>query len=88
MILSTLNRTMKSFVFAIIGAEHVLRWLPHGTHQWNKFVRPSELADDLKENGLVITHMTGVSYDPLTGAWRLSNDINVNYVIFATKEGP
>ncbi len=88
MILSTLNRTMKSFVFAIIGAEHVLRWLPHGIHQWNKFVRPSELADDLKKNGLVITHMTGVSYNPLTGAWRLSNDINVNYMIFVTKEGP
>lgn len=88
MVLSTLNRTAKSFAFAIIGAEYVLRWLPRGTHQWDKFVRPSELADDLRSNNLAISHMTGVSYDPLVGAWHLSNDIDVNYMMFVTKAGP
>ncbi len=88
MVLSTLNRTMKSFAFAIIGAEYVLRWLPHGTHQWNKFVRPSELADDLRAGHMEIAHMTGVSFDPLADTWRLSSDVDVNYMMLVTKEGP
>ncbi|MBL6933962.1 MAG: bifunctional 2-polyprenyl-6-hydroxyphenol methylase/3-demethylubiquinol 3-O-methyltransferase UbiG [Alphaproteobacteria bacterium] len=88
MILSTLNRTVKSFAFAIIGAEYVLRWLPRGTHQWDKFVRPSELADDLRSGDMEITHMTGVSFDPLANAWRLSGDMEVNYMMLVTKEGP
>ena len=88
MVLSTLNRTAKSFAFAIIGAEYVLRWLPRGTHQWDKFIRPSELADDLRGNNLVISHITGVCFDPLAGAWRLSDDIDVNYMMFVTKEVP
>jgi len=87
MVLATLNRTVKSFAFAIIGAEYVLRWLPRGTHQWDKFIRPSELDHDLRDNNLAIAHITGVSFDPLGGAWHLSNDIDVNYMMVVTKEG-
>ena len=87
MVLATLNRTVKSFAFAIIGAEYVLRWLPRGTHQWDKFIRPSELDYVLRDNNLAIAHMTGVSFDPVAGAWHLSNDIDVNYMMLITKEG-
>jgi 2-polyprenyl-6-hydroxyphenyl methylase / 3-demethylubiquinone-9 3-methyltransferase len=86
-IAATLSRTAKSFALAIVGAEYVLRWLPAGTHDWRKFVRPSELAAGLRRNGLTIEALTGVSYDPIAGSWRLSRDHDVNYMVAATRPG-
>jgi len=85
LVLATLNRTPKSYLFAIVGAEYVLRWLPRGTHDWDKFVRPSELADGLARSGVSIGDITGVGYSPLTGDWRLGRDVAVNYMAFATR---
>ena len=86
MALATLNRTPKSFALAIVGAEYVLRWLPRGTHDWRKFQRPSELVAALRGAGLDTRELTGVVYNPLTGAWRLApHDLDVNYMIFAVK---
>ncbi len=86
MALATLNRTPKSFALAIVGAEYFLRWLPRGTHDWRKFLRPSELVAALRGAGLDTRELTGVVYNPLTGAWRLApHDLDVNYMIFAVK---
>lgn len=84
-VMATLNRTLKSFAFAIVGAEYVLGWLPRGTHDWRKFLRPSELARALGDSGADVTEVTGVVYDPLTGRWRTSRDVGVNYMITAVK---
>jgi 2-polyprenyl-6-hydroxyphenyl methylase/3-demethylubiquinone-9 3-methyltransferase len=84
-VFSTLNRTPQSFLLGIVGAEYVLRWLPPGTHQWNRFVRPSELAAALRPHGLTITTLEGLSYQPLQQRWRLSKDLSVNYLGFAAK---
>ena len=87
MTLATLNRTPKSFAFAIVGAEYLLRWLPRGTHDWRRFLRPSELVASLRAAGLETRELTGVTYNPLTGAWRLApRDLDVNYMVFAVKE--
>ena len=80
---ATLNRTAKSYLFAVIGAEYVLGWLPKGTHEWRKFVRPSELAASLRRNRLRIQEITGVTYNPLSEGWSLSTDLDVNYMVFA-----
>ncbi len=81
-IYSTLNRTAKSFAMAIVGAEYVLRWLPRGTHDWNKFLRPSELCAHLRAGGIEITEMTGMVMSPLTFTWRLdAKDLSVNYLV-------
>ncbi|MDA1090294.1 MAG: bifunctional 2-polyprenyl-6-hydroxyphenol methylase/3-demethylubiquinol 3-O-methyltransferase UbiG [Proteobacteria bacterium] len=85
MVLSTLNRTLKSLALAKIGAEYVLRWLPIGTHDWRKFVRPSELAAGLKAHGVEITKLKGMSYAPIDRDWRLSRDLDVNYLAFGVK---
>ncbi len=86
MALATLNRTPKSFALAIVGAEYLLRWLPRGTHDWRKFLRPSELVAQLHAAGLETKELTGVAYNPLTGAWHLAaRDLDVNYMIFAVK---
>ena len=82
---ATLNRTLKSFAFAIVGAEYVLRWVPRGTHTWSQFVTPQELAKALRGAGLHIKDETGVVYDPLTGKWRLSHDMDINYVMTASR---
>jgi 2-polyprenyl-6-hydroxyphenyl methylase/3-demethylubiquinone-9 3-methyltransferase len=87
MALATLNRTPKSFALAIVGAEYLLRWLPRGTHDWRRFLRPSELVASLRAAGLETRELTGVAYNPLTGAWRLApRDLDVNYMVFAVKE--
>ena len=87
MVLATLNRTPKAFVLAIVGAEYVLRWLPRGTHDWRRFLRPSELVAYLKAAGLDPKELTGVTYNPLTGVWRLApRDLDVNYMVFAVRE--
>jgi 2-polyprenyl-6-hydroxyphenyl methylase/3-demethylubiquinone-9 3-methyltransferase len=83
MVISTLNRNWKSFALAIVGAEYVLRWLPRGTHQWEKFVTPDELAKYLLDNRLVITEQTGVVYSPFADKWSLSSDTDVNYMVIA-----
>ncbi len=87
-ILSTLNRTAKSFLLAIVGAEYVLRWVPRGTHDWRKFVRPSELAARLRPQGLEIRELAGVVYDPIDNSWRLDpENLAVNYMAYAAKGG-
>jgi 2-polyprenyl-6-hydroxyphenyl methylase / 3-demethylubiquinone-9 3-methyltransferase len=80
---ATLSRTAKSFVLAIVAAEHLLGWLPRGTHDWRKFVRPSELVLDLRRHGLRVTKLAGISLDPRTGEWRISEDLAVNYLAMA-----
>jgi 2-polyprenyl-6-hydroxyphenyl methylase / 3-demethylubiquinone-9 3-methyltransferase len=83
MVVSTLNRNWKSFALAIVGAEYVLRWLPRGTHEWNKFVTPDELTKHLLDNRLVITEQAGVVYSPFADKWSLSSDMDVNYMVVA-----
>jgi 2-polyprenyl-6-hydroxyphenyl methylase/3-demethylubiquinone-9 3-methyltransferase len=83
MIVATLNRTLKSLALAKIGAEYVLRWLPPGTHDWNKFVAPAELKRLLEGVGLNPLKTQGVAFDPLTWDWRLSSDTDVNYMVVA-----
>lgn len=85
LVLSTINRTPRAYVFAILGAEYILRWLPRGTHSFRKFCRPSELSGALTRAGLRIEDMAGLSYEPASGAWRIARDLRVNYLIFATK---
>src|SRR6202158_3015778 len=85
MIAATLNRTLKSFALAIIGAEYVLRWLPRGTHQWDKFVTPDELEIAFERAGLQVTGERGVIYNPLADRWQLSSDMDVNYMLVAER---
>jgi 2-polyprenyl-6-hydroxyphenyl methylase/3-demethylubiquinone-9 3-methyltransferase len=87
LIVATLNRTLKSFAFAIVGAEYVLRWLPRGTHQWDKFVTPHELETAVEQSGLRVIAERGVIYNPFAERWRLSSDMDVNYMLVAAKEG-
>ncbi|CAK0756230.1 Ubiquinone biosynthesis O-methyltransferase [uncultured Gammaproteobacteria bacterium] len=84
--MATLNRTPKSWLMAIVGAEYVLRWLPRGTHDWQKFVKPSELAAGLVPAGLVIRDLTGMIYHPLTDSFALApRDLAVNYMLWVEK---
>ena len=85
MVLSTLNRTLKSLALAKIGAEYVFRWLPAGTHDWRNFVRPSELANDLEPHGMTLRKLTGLTYSPIDGTWRESRDLDINYMMFTSK---
>lgn len=85
MILSTLNRTFKSFALAIVGAEYVLRWLPVGTHQWNRFITPEELRSHAEAAGLVMGRVEGMVYNPLADRWSLAHDTDVNYLAAAVK---
>jgi 2-polyprenyl-6-hydroxyphenyl methylase/3-demethylubiquinone-9 3-methyltransferase len=90
MVAATLNRTLKSFALAIVGAEYVLRWLPRGTHQWDKFVTPNELELAFERAGLQVTGERGVIYNPFADRWQLSSDTDVNYMLVAerpNKEG-
>lgn len=85
MFVATLNRTAKSFALAIVGAEYVLGWLPRGTHDWRRFVRPSELAAALRPHDVAIAELAGVAYDPFTGGWKLGRDLDVNYMAIASR---
>ncbi|MCP5366886.1 MAG: bifunctional 2-polyprenyl-6-hydroxyphenol methylase/3-demethylubiquinol 3-O-methyltransferase UbiG [Hyphomicrobiales bacterium] len=85
MVLSTLNRTLKALALAKVGAEYVLRWLPPGTHDWRKFVRPSEMAAALRPHGLEVRALRGLVYNPFEDSWSLSRDLDVNYLAFAVK---
>jgi 2-polyprenyl-6-hydroxyphenyl methylase/3-demethylubiquinone-9 3-methyltransferase len=84
---ATLNRTLKSFALAIVGAEFILRWLPRGTHQWDKFVTPDELEQAIEDAGLNVTGERGVIYNPLADRWQLSSDMDVNYMVVAARAG-
>ena len=84
---STLNRNAKAFLFAIVGAEHVLKLLPKGTHEYAKFIRPSELAQSCRDAGLRLEHTRGLQYNPLTGRYWLDGDTSVNY-LFACRRAP
>jgi 2-polyprenyl-6-hydroxyphenyl methylase/3-demethylubiquinone-9 3-methyltransferase len=84
---STLNRNPKSFLFAIVGAEHVLKLLPKGTHEYAKFIRPSELAGFARAAGLEVLEVVGMEYNPLTERYWLSNDTSVNYMVACRKPG-
>ena len=86
MFVSSLNRTLKSLIFAKFGAEYVLRWLPIGTHSWNNFVRPSELASEICPYGMHVRDITGLSYNALDKEWRHSRDLDINYIMTLIKE--
>lgn len=85
MFVATINRTLKALGLAIFGAEYVLRWLPRGTHQFDKLVRPDELERALGSAGLTITDRTGVTYNPIADRWARSRDMDVNYMVLAEK---
>ncbi len=85
MVLSTLNRTLKSLALAKVAAEYILRWVPAGTHDWQQFVRPSELADGLRPHGLNITDLKGIRYQIGADQWVLDRNLDVNYLAFAEK---
>lgn len=87
MVVATLNRTLKSFALAIVGAEYVLRWLPRGTHQWDKFVTPNELEIALERAGLRVVDQQGVIYNPLADRWQIARDMDVNYMLVAERAG-
>tara|TARA_B100001996_G_C18495642_1_gene529402 strand:+ start:40 stop:762 length:723 start_codon:yes stop_codon:yes gene_type:complete len=80
MFVATLNKTLKSYLFAIIGAEYVLKWLPIGTHEWDKFVKPDELTKIAKENNLKLKKIDGMKFNPLLDEWNISFDNSVNYI--------
>jgi 2-polyprenyl-6-hydroxyphenyl methylase/3-demethylubiquinone-9 3-methyltransferase len=83
MFVATLNKTLKSLALAKIGVEYVLRWLPPGTHDWTRFVEPDRLTGLLKDAGLSVKQTQGVSFNPLSWSWSLSNDTDVNYMVVA-----
>lgn len=85
LVMATLNRTAKSFALAIVGAEYILRWLPVGTHDWRRFVRPSELAADLRRAGFTLVELKGIAYNPLSDRFALTRDIDVNYLALAER---
>ena len=80
MFIATLNKTLKSYIFAIVGAEYILRWLPIGTHEWEKFVKPEELISILKKNDLNIDRLDGMKFNMLTDSWNVSDDKSINYI--------
>jgi 2-polyprenyl-6-hydroxyphenyl methylase/3-demethylubiquinone-9 3-methyltransferase len=83
MFVATLNKTLKALALAKIGAEYVLGWLPRGTHDWNRFLPPTELRAMLEQAGLSVWKTQGVSFDPLNWDWRVSRDVDVNYMVVA-----
>ena len=85
MLTATINRTLTSYIKAIVGAEYILRWLPIGTHDWNKFIKPEELEKKLTDLNFSITNLTGLSYNPIFQEWKKTKDMSVNYIITAEK---
>lgn len=80
MFVATLNQTLKSYLFAIIGAEYILRWLPIGTHDWNKFIKPQDLEKFCNYSSLKLKKIDGVKFNPILNKWKISNDKSVNYI--------
>ena len=85
MFTATLNRTLTSYVKAIVGAEYILKWLPVGTHDWNKFIKPEELEKKLTDLNFSIINMTGLSFNPLFKVWKKTKNLSVNYILVAQK---
>ena len=81
MFIATLNKTLKSYAFAIIGAEYILKWLPIGTHDWEKFIKPRDLVKILKKNNLSLKKLNGMKFNILDNSWKVSNDTSVNYIV-------
>ena len=80
MFVATLNQTLKSYLFAIVGAEYILRWLPIGTHDWQKFIKPNQLIEICKKNSLNLKNVDGISFNPIFDKWSISIDKSVNYI--------
>ena len=80
MFVATLNKTLKSYIFAIVGAEYILRWLPIGTHEWEKFIKPEELISILEKNDLRLDKVDGMNFNLLKNRWSVGNDKSVNYI--------
>ena len=80
MFIATINKTLKSYLFAIVGAEYILRWLPIGTHEWEKFVKPEDLRNILKQHSLILKKQDGMFFNILKNEWHMSNDVSVNYI--------
>ena len=80
MFIATINKTLKSYIFAIVGAEYILRWLPIGTHEWDKFVIPRELIKICNKNHLIIKSLDGLKFNLLNDDWILNKDTSVNYI--------
>ena len=85
MFTATINRTLTSYIKAIVGAEYILRWLPIGTHDWNKFLRPEELESKLCELNFLTKDVKGLSFNPFLKKWHKTEDLSVNYIITAEK---
>ena len=85
MFVATLNKTLKSYMFAIIGAEYVLRWLPIGTHDWEKFVRPEDLKKILSKNNLKLEKLDGMNFNIIKDEWKVSSDTSINYIVKSIK---
>ena len=80
MFVATLNKTLKSYIFAIVGAEYILRWLPIGTHEWEKFIKPEDLVSILKKNDLSLDRVDGMNFNLFRNKWSVSHDKSVNYI--------
>ena len=85
MFTATLNRSLISYLKAIIGAEYILRWLPIGTHDWNKFIKPEELEKLLRDEKFSMVEIKGLEFNPILGKWKKSNNLSVNYIITSSK---
>ena len=85
LVMATINRTLRAYALAIVGAEYVLGWLPRGTHRWEKFVTPQELTAAIRAGRLHVTRLRGIVYNPLADAWSLSHDTAVNYILAAER---
>ena len=80
MFVATLNKTLKSYFFAIIGAEYILRWLPIGTHEWDKFVKPQDLKEILKKYNLYLSKLDGMNFNIIKDEWNISKNLSINYI--------
>jgi 2-polyprenyl-6-hydroxyphenyl methylase/3-demethylubiquinone-9 3-methyltransferase len=87
MFVATINRTLKAFALAKLGAEYVLGWIPRGTHDWRRFVAPGRLCGEIEKSGLSVLSIRGAAFDPISWNWRLSEDTDVNYLVAAAKAG-
>ena len=85
MFIATLNKTLKSYAFAIIGAEYILKWLPIGTHDWDKFIKPNDLINISKKNNLSLKKLDGMKFNIFNNTWKVSSDISINYIIKLNK---
>jgi 2-polyprenyl-6-hydroxyphenyl methylase/3-demethylubiquinone-9 3-methyltransferase len=84
--MSTINRNIKAYLFAVIGAEYILNLLPRGTHDYEKFIKPSELISWCRKEGLTVVNLKGMTYNPITDVYKLGDDVSVNYLLGVTKD--